>query len=73
MWPYGYGPGWGPMIFGWVWMLVFVAAIVAVIVLITRAPGTRYTDTALEVLRRRYAAGELTKEQFEQMKREVAA
>jgi uncharacterized membrane protein len=33
----------------------------------------RHTDTALEILRRRYADGELTKEQFEQMKRELSA
>ena len=29
-------------------------------------------ETSTEILRRRYAAGEITKEQFEQMKRDVS-
>ena len=28
-------------------------------------------ETAMEILRRRYAKGEITKEQFEQMKRDI--
>jgi putative membrane protein len=74
MGPYGYGPGWGwgAMLLGWLWMLLVVAAIVAVIVLIARAGTGRHTDVPLEILRKRYAAGELSKEQFEQMKQDVA-
>lgn len=73
MWPYGYGPGWGAMVLGWLWTLVFVAAIAAIVVLLTRAAAPRRTATPADILRRRYAAGELTKAQFEQMKRELAA
>lgn len=75
MWPYGYGPGWGwgTMVLGWLGMFVVVAAMVAVLVLIIRAATPRQTDAALDILRRRYAGGDLTKEQFEQMKRELAA
>jgi putative membrane protein len=74
-WPYAYGPGpgWGAMVFGWLWMLVFVAAVVAVVVWITRAATAGHADTALQVLRRRYAAGDLTKEQYERMKQDLAA
>lgn len=74
MWPYGYGPGWGwgAMLMGWLWMLVIVAAIVAVVVLFVRSGTGRQPETPLEILRKRYAAGELTKEQFDQMKRDVA-
>lgn len=79
MWPYWYGGGWGWMAFGWLmmvafWVLVIIGAVVAI-----RWMSARYTpgrpdspDTPVEILRRRYAAGELTKEQFEAMKRDVA-
>ena len=76
--PYGpYGPGpwnWGWMVGGWIMMLLFWAVIIAGIVVLVRAlsrpsvsaqPGP---DSALEILRRRYAAGEISKEQFEEMK-----
>lgn len=79
MWPYGPGPwwGWGWMIGGWVMMLVFVGLIIAGIVVLVRAlthrsvfsPPALDKDSALEILRRRYAAGEINKEQFEEMRR----
>lgn len=78
MWPYGYG-GWGWMIGGWAMMVVFWGlAIFGIVVLVRYLGGasgpscSARAETPLEVLRRRYAAGELTKEQFEQMKRDVA-
>jgi putative membrane protein len=81
MWPYGYGPGWGWMIGGWIMMLVFWALVIIGIVALVRflsdrdrsGPGRpKEAETPLEILRRRYAAGELTKEQFDEMKRNVA-
>jgi putative membrane protein len=77
--PYGpYGPGpwnWGWMVGGWIMMLLFWALIIAGIVVLVRTlsrpnvPAQQSSDNALEILRRRYAAGEITKEQFEEMKR----
>ncbi|HET8999679.1 MAG TPA: SHOCT domain-containing protein [bacterium] len=77
MWPYGYGGGWGWMAAGWImmvafWVLVIAGAVVAVRWMNTRGGDGRLPETPLEILRRRYAAGELTKEQFESMKRDVA-
>jgi putative membrane protein len=76
MGPYGFGSGWWWM-GGWLMMLVFWALVIAGIVVLIRfatsaAPRRGGAETPLEILRRRYAAGELTKEQFEQMKRDVA-
>lgn len=79
MGPYGYGPGWGWMIGGWFMMLVFWALVIIGIVALVRylndrsglAPR-REPEAPLEILRRRYAAGEITKEQFDEMKRNVA-
>ena len=76
------GPYWGGgwwMAGAWLTMLLFWALVIVGIVallkfVITRgaAPRSGGSDTPLEILRRRYAAGELTREQFEQMKRDVA-
>ncbi len=79
MWPYGFGYGWGWMIGGWIMMLVFWALVIIGIVALVRYLSDRggtarlkEAETPLEILRRRYASGELTKEQFEEMKRNVA-
>ena len=79
MWPYGYDAGWGWMIGGWIMMLVFWALIIIGIVALVRflndrgaASGPKVQETPLDILRRRYAKGELTKEQFDEMKRDVA-
>ena len=79
MWPYGYSGTWGWMALGWIMMVVFWVLVIAGVVALVRWASSRiildrhdYPDTSLEILRRRYAAGELTKEQFESMKRDVA-
>jgi len=79
MWPYGYGMGWGWMAAGWLMMLVFWALVVVGIVALFKmatnlgaSSEPRSANTPIEILRRRYAAGELTKEQFEAMKKDVA-
>ena len=79
MWPYGYGGGWGWMVGGWIMMLVFWALVVIGIVALVRflndrgiTSWSKAQETPLDILRRRYASGELTKEQFDEMKRNVA-
>jgi putative membrane protein len=63
------------MIGGWIMMLVFWGLIIAGIVVLVRtltgrsAFGQSDPDGALEILRRRYATGEIAREQFEEMKR----
>jgi putative membrane protein len=76
-----WGWGWGGMIFGPILMLVFLAAAVAVIMLVVRwigggpatptiqAPGGK---TALDILRERYARGEIDTEEFESRKRTLS-
>ncbi len=71
------GWGWGlGMALGMVGMLAFWGALLVGLVLLIRAavatgsvpPGTG-GEAPLDVLRRRYAAGEITQEQYEQMRR----
>jgi len=65
------------MAVGWItmlafWVLVIASAVVAVRWMNARGVAGQPPETPMEILRRRYAAGELTKEQFESMKRDVA-
>lgn len=67
-----YGAGWGWMVLGWISMTLFwVLVIVGVVALVRAATRGGQSESALDILRKRYAAGELTKEQFEQMKRDL--
>ncbi len=68
----GYG------LFGWLMMLLFSILIIVGIVLVVRwfisegePKGLRTETTALDILKKRYASGEIDKEQFETMKREL--
>jgi uncharacterized membrane protein len=63
------------MSLGWLAMLAFWGAAIVGIVLLVRAlsrpmPGasTRSADDALTILRWRYASGEITHQQYEQMR-----
>jgi putative membrane protein len=70
--------GWGlAMGLGWLAMLAFWGALVAGVVLLVRwlggttGPGEARGggESATDVLKRRYAAGELSREQYEEMRR----
>jgi putative membrane protein len=72
----GYGMGW----FGGIIMIAFwIAVIMGIVFLIrwlvisTRTSGQRtyHEDSALEILKRRYARGEINKEEFEEKKRDL--
>ncbi len=64
--------GWG-MGFGWFWMILVWALVIAGIVYIVQAVirGSRKSEQAespLDILKKRYARGELSKEEFERMR-----
>lgn len=74
MWGGFDGMGWGWVGLGIVHMALFwILVILGIVVLVKWLAGgpSRGGGGALEILRERYAKGELTREQFEQMKREV--
>lgn len=79
MGPYWGGSGGWWMAGAWLTMLLFWALVIVGIVALIKFVMTRGatslvggSEMPLEILRRRYAAGDLTKEQFEQMKRDIA-
>ena len=76
MW--GGGWGWGHAIFGWVMMILFWGGLILLIVLAVRWLGTGQAGqstpppagkTALDILRERFARGEIDKDEFEERRR----
>lgn len=65
--------GWNAMgFFGWTMMIVFWVVIVALVVWAVRSStttGSGSTPDALSILERRYAGGEIEREEFEERKR----
>jgi putative membrane protein len=50
---------------GWVWLIVWIAALLAMVWLIFRDQGRPAETDAMEILRGRFARGEITEEDFE--------
>jgi putative membrane protein len=86
-WMHGFGFGWGGMIFGGLLMLLFWGVVIALVVFAVRAltrsgsgqatppagsPG-QTRDQALEILRERYARGEISKDEFNSMRQDLTA
>ena len=54
---------------GWIWMLVWIAALLFMVWLIVRSPSERSTaEDAMTILRARFARGEISQAEFEQAK-----
>jgi putative membrane protein len=72
---------WGPM---WIFpmmmpVIVLVVLLVALYLIFGRSgdkrppwePQERFQETPLEILKKRYAQGEITREEFEQIKKDI--
>lgn len=54
---------------GWIWMLVWIVALLFMVWLIARSPSEHSTaDDAMTILRARFARGEISQEEFERAK-----
>jgi putative membrane protein len=77
-WDWGWHPMWGPWgIVMMLMMLVFWGAVLVGVVLVIRwlvrqGQGVR-PDAALDILRQRYARGEINRDEFEAKKRDLAS
>ncbi len=68
--------GWGGFGFGWLFMLLFWILVILGVVALVRYLGNsgkapKDHKTALEILKERYAKGEINKKEFEEMKKDV--
>jgi putative membrane protein len=74
------GYGWG-MGAGWLLMLIFWIVVIAGSVLLIRwsislgekkNQGKDTSETALDILKKRYARGEITKDEYERIKKDIS-
>ena len=72
---WGYGMGWPWFILMFVfWIAVFAAVVLLIrwLLLSTRTGPDRYREeSALDILRKRYARGEINREEYEERKRDL--
>ena len=80
MWGNFCNMGWGGGLgFGWMFMLLFWGLIIWAIIVLAKNLSSddehylkdRNQDKALDILRERYATGELSKEDFEKMRKDL--
>jgi putative membrane protein len=73
-WDYGWGMGFG---LGWFTMIIFWALLILgifyLVKIIAGSPkkGDK-EETAIDILKKRYAKGEISKEEFDKMKDDIA-
>ena len=74
---WGYGPGsmmgWSGNWWGWIITIVIIVVIAVLVVALIRARrgGTHGSPDALEILRSRYAEGKISREEYQQMLKEL--
>jgi putative membrane protein len=75
MWHYADGMGWW-MVFGGVWMFIFWGGLIALIVWgiskLSRRNGSSLKHDPLDAAKERYAKGEISKKEFEQVKKDLS-
>jgi putative membrane protein len=75
MWCFGEGFGWWPW-FGGLWMVIVGGGLIALIVWgvlrITRQNNSVTIKNALDVAKERYAKGEITKEEYDQLRKDLS-
>jgi putative membrane protein len=74
---WGWGWGWGMgIIHGLLWWAILILGIIVLVRLLgrdsSRTAAAPPAETALEVLKKRYARGEIGKQEFEEKKRDLA-
>ena len=75
MWPMWEMSGWW-MLFGGLWMFIFWGGLIALIVWgvikLSRRNSSTSKSSPLDVAKERYARGEISREEFEQLKKDLS-
>jgi putative membrane protein len=73
---YGPGGGWPMMHYGYggwlMWLILLIVIIIAIYFIVQTQKGVSVRETPLEILKKRYAKGEITKEDYDRMKRDLS-
>ena len=59
-----------------IWIIVVVGIVLLVIWAVRKTSGNSYKkveETALDILKKRYASGEITKEEYEKKKKDISS
>ena len=76
MWGEHEGMGWW-MLFGSIWFVVFWALVIWALVTVfgrgERGAPSGGSESPLDIARRRYARGEISRDEFEQLRRDLTA
>lgn len=68
---HGFGDGFG-MGYGWIFMILFWVVVIFLVVALAKQLGSRGgQETAEDILKKRYARGEFTKEEFEARRKDL--
>lgn len=77
-WGHMYGLGWGGWLLGGLIMLLLVGGLIALVIFLIRASGSGDQrrqagkgETALDILKKRYARGEISKEEYEVIRQDL--
>ena len=70
MWNSGHGMGWW-MLIGSVWFVAFWGIVIWAVVRLTSRNNSKEQVSALDIAKQRYARGELNREQFEQVRKDL--
>jgi putative membrane protein len=74
-WDAGEGMGWWMLVGGLFWIVLW-GAVIYLIATFVRSPGRSAhpaQDDAIGILKRRYARGEIGRDEYERMRRDLAA
>ena len=73
---YGPGGGWPMMHYGYggwsMWLIPVIVVAIAIYFIVQAQRGGGARETPLEILKKRYAKGEISKEEFDRMKRDLS-
>ena len=75
--------GWGHMGYGWyggglMWLILIIVAVVVIYFVLNRNKNRETLDDSdrespMDILKKRYAKGDITKEEFDRLKRDIEA
>jgi len=75
---WGLGGGFGMFIMPFFWILIIVGAVLFIVWLVNQTGGVAYSSpagtgkSAMDILKERYARGEIDKQEFEEKKKDLA-